>query len=41
MALVEKKRQKNIEAYRWFFAQYGERISRRVCANWRTVPINV
>jgi hypothetical protein len=25
---------KNVEAYRWFYSKYGERMSRRVCANY-------
>jgi hypothetical protein len=28
------KWKKNIEAYRWFYAKYGPRMSRRACANY-------
>ena len=28
------KWKKNIEAYRWFYAKYGSRMSRRACANY-------
>ena len=34
MDLRERKWQKNVEAYRWFFANYGPRMSRRACANY-------
>jgi hypothetical protein len=34
MDLREKKWNKNIEAYRWFYANHGSRMSRRACANY-------
>jgi hypothetical protein len=34
MDLREKKWKKNVEAYRWFYANHGSRMSRRACANY-------
>ncbi len=32
--LGEKAWKKNVEAYRWFFAAHGDKMSRRVCAHY-------
>ena len=31
---LRRRWKKNVEAYRWFYANYGSRMSRRACANY-------